>query len=117
ISKSKAKRLATSQSATPPKPTFSNPKPLKELVCKDKAADCIDLSPDGKWIALATGSFNASGDVHLWETTSGKELPPLRIGKWMRCVAFTSDGKKLFSASNSGQIQAWDVATWEELGR
>lgn len=76
----------------------------------------IVVAPDGR--TVATGSKD--GSVRLWETATGKPLPPF-FEKESGAVsptgsvevthlAFTPDGRKLVAARHGGAIQVWNVA-------
>lgn len=99
------------------KPKAMNDQPLKTFSFKGKDADWVALSPDGKVVALATGTLGTPGDVRLWDVASGKERPPLPVGNWVRCVVFTADSKTLVSAGNRGTVQFWDLVTAKERSK
>jgi WD40 repeat protein len=57
-----------------------------------------------------------SGEVKLWDVTSGKNIASLEgHTNMVRCVAFRPDGKALVTGSEDGTIRLWDMAT--VLGR
>jgi tricorn protease-like protein len=57
----------------------------------------LAFSPDGQTLA---GGGDVDHLVHLWETDSGKELPPLRgLSNIIRTLAFSEDGKLLAAGS------------------
>ncbi len=65
----------------------------------------IMFSPDGK--LLATRSLDRS--LRIWDATTGKELFALKGYSFISTV-FSSDSKRLMSASGNGLIRLWDVA-------
>jgi WD40 repeat protein len=58
-----------------------------------------------------TGRFVFAGaqdnSLQRWELATGKATPLLGHKTWVRALAFTSDGKRLFSADWTGKILAW----------
>jgi WD40 repeat protein len=99
--------------------TFSNPgKPGSYSISTSTG---IAFSPDGKIMA----STNFTTSIHLWDLTTGKELPSLQ-GHEARIAAlsFSPDGR--FLASCSGEIEShgetvdpsiriWDVTRAKQL--
>jgi RNA polymerase sigma factor (sigma-70 family) len=75
------------------------------------------FSADGRLLA----SVAQDHSVRIWEISSGKEIAKLRGHRnEVRCLAFSSDGKTLFSASDhggaeAGSMRVWNVAKAEEL--
>jgi WD40 repeat protein len=64
------------------------------------------VSPDGRWIAIAT----QDGAIYLWDFLTKQLLPfPDFHNGWVYQVAFSRDGKWLASASQDGKIGLWDV--------
>lgn len=54
--------------------------------------------------------------VKLWDAATGQELLTLKGHRsFVTSVAFSSDGKRLVSASNDDTIKLWDAATGQEL--
>src|SRR5262249_2688677 len=72
--------------------------------------------PDGRILALATGPRAGPADrIVLWNVETG-ELRGIAGGCWPSAVAFTPDGRTLLAVAKLGKtVQAWDVASGEEL--
>jgi WD40 repeat protein len=74
------------------------------------------FSPDGKWIVGGT----LEGMIRLWDANTGKEKMTMQADKWVHCVAFSSDGKRIVSggggANNApGDLRVWDANTGQML--
>jgi WD40 repeat protein len=80
--------------------------------------DDVAVSPDGRYLATATGV--EGGTATLWDMATGKELHTLKgFGP-----AFSPDGRRMAtiignrwgSWKQPGEVKVWDVATGKELG-
>jgi WD40 repeat protein len=78
----------------------------------------------GRWQAIAISRRNnlvaagaKDGSVHLWKTIQEPTLPAkvIKHGRGVTIVKFSSDGKRLFSASDEGAIRVWDTSNFELL--
>ncbi len=52
--------------------------------------------------------------VRVWEAATGKEVASFNLAPYVRCLAFTRDGKTLAAGSGDGNIRLWDVDSWKE---
>jgi WD40 repeat protein len=93
--------------------TFKAKEPEDEVIA-------LAFSPDGNTLAGAIaqkreGKYVAGSDseVKLWNWHTGHEQGALRCKKFVRSLAFSSDGKTLASAGHV--VQFWDIATRREL--
>jgi WD40 repeat protein len=74
------------------------------------------FSPDGRWLAAATGrsspSKRAKEEIRIWETASGELLCTLAAhDAEVTALAFTRDGLILASGSADRTIVLWDLTT------
>eukprot|EP00741_Cyanophora_paradoxa_P011292 tig00020554_g10907.t1 len=78
----------------------------------------VDVSHDGKWIAVAESRLPGCGGViqaslKLWEhhlessTYSLKAQTPLAVGEDITSLAFSPNGEQLMSASSTKHIKFW----------
>jgi RNA polymerase sigma factor (sigma-70 family) len=75
--------------------------------------NAIDLSPDGKVVAVAPGG--QSKPLELRDADSGRLLGALPSKNSLR-VRFSPDGKRLAVAANyPGGVELWDIATQKQV--
>ncbi|MGA2254897.1 MAG: WD40 repeat domain-containing protein [Thermoguttaceae bacterium] len=70
---------------------------------------CLTISRDGQWLA----STGLESQVNVWNLHTGEEMGRDAIGHKasIQGVQFSSDGKKIVTASDDGTIRTWDAAT------
>ncbi len=72
----------------------------------------IDLSSDGRFVAVATGllkDFNAPGQLVTLRATDGKALfPPVEMSSKVNAVAISPDAKRILAADNL-TLRSYDV--------
>ena len=72
----------------------------------------VAFSPDGKTVAAGATDHL----IYFCDAASGEEVGRLRGHHWYPwCLAFTADGKTLYSAGWDGAIRRWDVAARKQL--
>jgi len=76
------------------------------------AVAAICISPDGSRIVAAEGDT-----IIVWDAQSGEELLKLKGHSSIRCLCFSSDGKRIFSGSSdeTAGVKIWDASTGVEL--
>jgi WD40 repeat protein len=79
----------------------------------------IAYSPDGKWMATASGDPGQFGSVQLWiaEPDGGGKLARdlLETTDSVFAVAFSPDGSKLAAAGADRALRVWEVASGKEI--
>ncbi len=58
----------------------------------DSTADCLEYSPDGKLLAVASWR---SKNITIWNADTGKVSSTLELADNLRCLAISPDGKQL----------------------
>src|SRR5262249_49779278 len=70
------------------------------------------FSPDGR--RLATGG-GLDGSIHIWDLVTGDSLRRIhRPGQWVRDIAYSADGRSLFSTWTDENLWVSDAATAEK---
>jgi WD40 repeat protein len=81
----------------------------------------IATSPDGKWLATASGDPGIYGIAKLWSADAKGDCKPVRelveSQDVMFAVAFSPDSKKVATAGADRTIRIFDVATGKLLGQ
>jgi WD40 repeat protein len=88
---------------------------------QDQPVLAVAVSPDGKAVASASarwgsGFYNqAPAEVQLWDVAGSRSLATLPDQpNQVFAMTFTPDGKSLITASLSGALTLWDLATFRE---
>jgi WD40 repeat protein len=86
-----------------------------------ESAQSMELSPDGRWLALAMTipSVNDAppGSVHLLDarTLQLRRVLPMERGEFPFDVSFSGDGRRLAAGSDQGTLSVFDVASGVRL--
>jgi WD40 repeat protein len=77
-------------------------------------ANCADLAPDGRTVAVGT----KQGEVVLLDAATGQGFRRWQAGPQMlRAVAFAPDGRSLAAAGHDWVVSWWEVATGQQRRR
>ncbi|HEX2915392.1 MAG TPA: WD40 repeat domain-containing protein [Chloroflexia bacterium] len=77
----------------------------------------VGFSPDGKLVAAAGGNEHYNENhVKVWEVASGKEVVTISGHSGpVEALAFSPDGKSLFSASSDRTVRQWEIPSGKRL--
>lgn len=87
-------------------------KVVHEVGAHDDLVYAVALSPDNKMIA--SGSRDQT--IRTWELATGKPIKTIRQNSQVRSLAFTKDGKRLYSCPPGGTLHWWNPMTGEHEG-
>jgi WD40 repeat protein len=87
-------------------------KEIKEMNEHEGSIYAISVSPDGKFIASASGDKT----IKIWDVNKEKAIKTLYNHKGeVRDVSFSPDGKILASSSADNTIKLWDTQNYNEI--
>ena len=70
----------------------------------------LAYSPDGAWLACASGTPGKLGEVKLFSTTNGQPTKTLiTISDAVLCLAFSPDGTRLAAGGADNVIRVWSL--------
>jgi len=83
---------------------------------KGKVVDSVAISSDGRTLATAAHLIHTEWESHvqLWDMTTGNDYATVESTDWVRCVAFSPDGKVL-ACGETFAIKLRDVTSGHEL--
>ena len=85
------------------------------------SAYALDFSPDGRWLAIGTGSWGGHysrglGTFCLWDRSRNELVHETVTGSSLvRCVMFSPDGARLATAGLDGVMKLWDPRSGHEM--
>jgi WD40 repeat protein len=85
--------------------------PLRTFEGHRGYVECVTFTPDGKH-ALSAGR---DGRVLQWDLESGKIVGQTPSGGWIRAMACTPDGDRVFVGAGT-EIVGWDLKTGQKAG-
>jgi WD40 repeat protein/serine/threonine protein kinase len=93
-------------------------RPSKTLEAPGGLVRHVAFSPDGKWLASASGRWRDAGKVQVWDATTW--APVLAVPayvSWLGSLALSPDGRRLVSVGPDpySEVKVWDVRTRQEL--
>ena len=76
----------------------------------------MTVSPNGRWLASATGVWEEYGEIELWDVAGSHVERTLRgHSHLISGLAFSPDSTRLASAGYDHVVKLWDPATGQEL--
>ncbi len=76
----------------------------------------LEFSPDGRWLAAASGVAGLRGEIRMRDMQTGKVVKTLRGHEdTTYAIDFSTDGKYLVSGSYDKSIVIWDVAAGKQV--
>lgn len=92
--------------------TLGSEKETYSVSSGDKAVRAFDVSPDGKFFAVA----GAAKTITLFDVQKGTPVKQLQGHEnWVRSLRFSPDGKTLASAGDDKEIFLWDIQSGERI--
>src|SRR5262249_24467127 len=78
-------------------------------------ANAVAFSPNGK--LLAAGGEN-DGTVELYDWAAKKQIARFQADAGVVfCLAFSADGKKLYTGGNDPEVKVWDATAGKAVGQ
>jgi WD40 repeat protein len=86
-------------------------KVVRELAMETESVDAAAFSADGH--LAATG--DAAGLVSIWDLATGEKRADLHHRAGVLSVAFSPDGKYVYTASHDAEVTKWEVGTFTKM--
>jgi WD40 repeat protein len=81
-------------------------------------ANCLAISPDGRWLAIGTGSWmkEEGGQIVIWELASMELIAEFSCSEPVGVLMFRPDSQTLAAGDFHGRVTFWDVPARKRLG-
>lgn len=116
--------IAAITAASPAKAQFYSPKAKYEreilrFTTAPMEVESVAVSPDGRILAVGTAGWKEKPPkIHLVDLTTGKQIHILTGHEFeVMSLAFSPEGKMLYSGSKDTSIGIWDVEKGKEVKR
>jgi WD40 repeat protein/DNA-binding SARP family transcriptional activator len=86
--------------------------PVDILSAKGTLQD-LDFSPDGRYVAAA----GLGEKVYVWNLRTRSLVHAIPPGQLIFAIRFSPDGKQIATGDDKGNVDFWDVATGQQVGR
>ncbi|HEX5751200.1 MAG TPA: PQQ-binding-like beta-propeller repeat protein [Archangium sp.] len=83
---------------------------LQDVKGKNHDIQCLAVSRDERWAAVGHGSW---GGVHLWDLNTGELRWAHPAQMYIKAVAFSPEGERVFVGKAGNHVQVMDVASGE----
>jgi WD40 repeat protein len=83
--------------------------PARKLA-HDQPIQCVAVTPDGNWIVTGVGS-----EALVWDARTLERSPVPSLNSHsaeITSLAFSPDGRRLFTASQDFHVKVWDTTAW-----
>jgi WD40 repeat protein len=86
---------------------------LRGFPLRDFQPDVVAFHPSGATVAVAGRSGHAP--IRIVNLERGEEVLTVGRGEWVRCMAFSPDGRSLVAGDFRQPVRVWEMATGEEI--
>jgi len=89
------------------------------LPARHVPATCLAVSPDGRWLAVGSGSWmsvDGRGHVVVWDLETLRELAVFDCDRAVGAVGFRADNNTLAAGDYQGRITFWNVIDRQRIG-
>jgi WD40 repeat protein len=106
-------KAAAQSSPTPPPSLVRDGPDTFKLIGHTDSVDCIDWSPDGRFLAAGgTGKRTL-----VWDVSTGQTVAVLRFSDGVEVVSWSPDGKYLATGTTEWgeQVAIWNASSWQRV--
>jgi WD40 repeat protein len=90
-------------------------RPLRTtLMGHTSVVKAISFSPDGRWLATASGHSQASGEIKLWDVGTWTLIRTIGEGARFTSLSFSLDNSTLVAGTNGENVYLWETSSFSE---